>query len=149
MSFYLSRSCSPPFSMLSFSVNSISSRAARPILTAVGRAEVRWHSDSLMKDTGSSPPAPARSSTARLRQPTMAMAGAPRTWRVKGHETEGTLRHLMRWSFTIDANLVKWEEYTVYNSVQGSEVHAKNICMETMLQNFRNIREITINCSRP
>lgn len=34
-----------------------------------------------MKVTGSSPPAPARNSTARLRQPTMAMAGAPRTWK--------------------------------------------------------------------
>lgn len=73
------------FSMLSFSVNSMSSRAARPMLTAVGRADVRWHSESLMKDTRSSPPAPPRSSTARLRQPTMAMAGAPRTCRVKGH----------------------------------------------------------------
>lgn len=78
---HLSLSCSEFFSMLSFSANSISSRAARPMLTAVGLAEVRWHRDSLMKVTGSSPPAPARSCTARLRQPTMAMAGAPRTWR--------------------------------------------------------------------
>lgn len=76
---HLSLSCSEFFSMLSFSANSISSLAARPMLTAVGRAEVRWYRDSLMKLTGSSPPAPARSSTARLRQPTMAMAGAPRT----------------------------------------------------------------------
>ncbi len=86
---HLSRSGSVFFSMLSFSVNSISSRAARPMLTAVGRADVRWHSESLMKDTRSSPPAPARSSTARLRQPTMAMAGAPRTCRVKGHRVTG------------------------------------------------------------
>lgn len=85
---HLSLSCSVFFSMLSFSVNSMSSRAARPMLTAVGRAEVRWHRESLMKETRSSPPAPARSSTARLRHPTMAMAGAPRTCRVKGHTPE-------------------------------------------------------------
>lgn len=38
---HLSLSCSEFFSMLSFSANSISSLAARPMLTAVGRAEVR------------------------------------------------------------------------------------------------------------
>lgn len=41
-----------------------------------------------MKFTGSSPPAPARNSTARLRQPTMAMAGAPRTCQEEQGESQ-------------------------------------------------------------